>query len=285
VVKSGSTYARRHAPLTQARPVIPTIHHRKYPKLLHRRGDLVYNPSLLAVHPERCDDRLPGGYALTNIAFAGLTAAGKTTHAKLLADYLGYKYVSATELFLKVLNVPDHQDNLWFRRFDELESMRQGYAADIEVERRLQEMAASSDALVLDTWAMAWISRSPVIGLWIESDVPSRTRKCFVSENDHHHTLQMCAELIDRKDASTRKNFMERHGFDLFADRWKYNIIMTNSHLINEPTRQAADAGIDTFAPAVHAAVECVLDGAHARRRGLLKQFPREITHIGDRVA
>lgn len=35
-----------------------------------------------------------------NIAFAGLTAAGKTTHAKILAHELDYEYVSATKIIL-----------------------------------------------------------------------------------------------------------------------------------------------------------------------------------------
>jgi hypothetical protein len=34
-----------------------------------------------------------------NIAFAGLTAAGKTTHAKILAEQLGYEWISATTLY------------------------------------------------------------------------------------------------------------------------------------------------------------------------------------------
>ncbi len=40
---------------------------------------------------------------MTNIAFAGLTAAGKTTHARRLAADLGYRYVSATDILLEIL--------------------------------------------------------------------------------------------------------------------------------------------------------------------------------------
>lgn len=43
---------------------------------------------------------------MTNIAFAGLTAAGKTTHAQRLAADLGYDYVSATNILFEILRVP-----------------------------------------------------------------------------------------------------------------------------------------------------------------------------------
>ena len=42
---------------------------------------------------------------MTNIAFAGLTAAGKTTHARRLAADLGYGYVSATDILFEILQV------------------------------------------------------------------------------------------------------------------------------------------------------------------------------------
>jgi hypothetical protein len=43
---------------------------------------------------------------MTNIAFAGLTAAGKTTHARRLAADLGYSYVSATDILFEILGMP-----------------------------------------------------------------------------------------------------------------------------------------------------------------------------------
>jgi cytidylate kinase len=51
---------------------------------------------------------------MTNIAFAGLTAAGKTTHARRLAADLGYRYVSATDILLEILQVRDPGADLWF---------------------------------------------------------------------------------------------------------------------------------------------------------------------------
>jgi hypothetical protein len=43
-----------------------------------------------------------------NVAFAGLTAAGKMPHTRRLAEELGYDYLSATDILLETL---DHSDS------------------------------------------------------------------------------------------------------------------------------------------------------------------------------
>ena len=195
-----------------------------------------------------------------NIAFAGLTAAGKTTHAKILANELGYTYVSATEIILDIIGMDNNQvDKVWFSNYDEIQKAREGDAVDAELERRICEMAQTKDGLVLDTWAIAWIfdGSTPMLRLWIESDIPSRIRKCFVSQgNNPTNDLNNCKDLIIKKDEETRQSFIRRHGFDLFTDRDKYHIILNNSMLIPKATRACADSGIKTFAPVLRQAVE-----------------------------
>ena len=58
-----------------------------------------------------------------NIAFAGLTAAGKTTHARRLAADLGYDYVSATDILFEILRVPRNA-HPWFNQADAISSAR-----------------------------------------------------------------------------------------------------------------------------------------------------------------
>lgn len=49
-----------------------------------------------------------------NIAFAGLTAAGKTTHAKILAEQLGFEYISATKTILEIIGLDHEPERIWF---------------------------------------------------------------------------------------------------------------------------------------------------------------------------
>jgi len=199
-----------------------------------------------------------------NIAFAGLTAAGKTTHAKILAKELGYKFVSATEIILDILQLKEtHPDRVWFSSYDKIDQARQGDKVDIELEARVSAMANKQGGLVLDTWAMAWIYKGPmpVVRLWIESDEESRTRKCYVSQGeDKALDLSDCRKLIDQKDGDTRTKFQRRLGFDLFTDRERYDIMLNNTMLIPEATEEAAQKGIKTFAPIVLTASQYCID-------------------------
>ncbi len=202
----------------------------------------------------------------TNVAFAGLTAAGKTTHAQILARQLGYRYVSATELLLKLAGFDGRSDRVWFHHYSAIEEARRGDALDVELERRLLEEARNNEGIVLDTWALAWIAPPPMIRIWIESDVASRQSKCYVSQGTRPNlNLEDCLHLIEAKDGSTRDSFRRRHGFDLFCDRERYDAILDNSHLIDAPTRHHADRGIEAFAPIVLGVVEYLRD-ANAQR-------------------
>ena len=99
-----------------------------------------------------------------------------------------------------------------------------------------------SDRVVFDSWALAWICPVPVLRIWIESDLPSRTRKCLVSLGDEPRPLAECEGVLRAKDDYNRAMFLRRHGFDLFTDRERYHAVLCNSHLIPSATRQESTA-------------------------------------------
>lgn len=217
-----------------------------------------------------------------NVAFSGRTAAGKTTHARLLARELGYGYVSATEVLLDILGMPVAAEGIWLERYDEVQAARAGDAADEELDRRLLELAASRRRTVFDTWALAWVAPGPLVRVWIESDLPSRARKCLVSQTRSRLSLPECDALVREKDSHTREAFKRRHGFDLFVDRDRYDLVLCNSHLIPTADRESADRGIAAFAPVVRGAVTALLrNSAPKELAQLRRQHPAEILHIG----
>jgi cytidylate kinase len=216
----------------------------------------------------------------TNIAFAGLTAAGKTTHAKRLAAELGYDYVSATDILLEILGIDESGDQIWFNRLEEIQAVRGGDAVDIELEERLLALARTRQRTVFDTWALAWIGDDPLIRIWLESDLESRARKCLVSQQTTRLGLDECRALIEEKDRFNRAIFRRRHSFDLFHDRQRYDAVLCNSHLIPEATPAAAEAGIERFAPVVLAAVVAVMKADAPGSDALRQRYPREIMRL-----
>jgi cytidylate kinase len=139
---------------------------------------------------------------MTSIAFAGLTAAGETTHAQRLAADLSYDYVSATDILFEILRVP-RDAHPWFNQADAISAAREDGAVDAELESRLMELARSSGRVVFDSWALAWICPVPVLRIWIESDLPSRTRKCLVSLGDEPRPLAECEKYCAPKTTTT----------------------------------------------------------------------------------
>ena len=80
---------------------------------------------------------------MANIAFAGLTAAGKTTHAQRLAADLGYSYVSATDILFEILQMP-RGAHPWFNQADAISAAREDGAVDDELESRLVDLARTA---------------------------------------------------------------------------------------------------------------------------------------------
>ena len=214
---------------------------------------------------------------MTNIAFAGLTAAGKTTHARRLAADLGYSYVSATDILFEILRVPDPGAHPWFTQLDAINAAREGDAVDAELESRLEDLARTRDRTVFDTWALAWISQAPMARIWIGSDLPSRTRKCLVSLGSEPRPLAECEALLRAKDDHNRAMFLRRHGFDLFRDRDRYHAVLRNSHLIPSATGHDARRGIEAFAPVVLDTALAVMGADAGGPATLRARHPREV--------
>ncbi len=213
---------------------------------------------------------------MTSIAFAGLTAAGKTTHAQRLAADLGYDYVSATDILFEILQVP-RDAHPWFNQADAISAAREDGAVDAELESRLVELARTSDRVVFDSWALAWICPVPVLRIWIESDLPSRTRKCLVSLGDEARPLAECEEVLRAKDDYNRATFRHRHAFDLFIDRGRYHAVLCNSHLIRAATRQESRRGIEEFAPVVRDTALAIMSADAGRMAELRARHSREV--------
>jgi len=203
-----------------------------------------------------------------NIAISGLTAAGKTTHAKILAAELEYSYVSATEIMADMLGINRCEvgPGFWQKYGDSIAKVRDTTDLDRELDNRLTAMATGDEGLVIDAWALPWlVPRGSCISIWIESDHHSRTLKAAVSD-DNKQELSWYGPFIARKDDDTRERFLKIYGFDLYAARDNFSLEIDNSAYITRATREDSDQGIRAFAPVVNSSVAKLLVSDNANR-------------------
>ena len=179
------------------------------------------------------------------IVISGLTAAGKTTHTKLLAAAYGFRAVHFTDLLLRELGIPGEPDNgIWFSRFREIESMRAGGTIDRYVDEAIGELLANDEPMVVDATLAPWLHPGEQVNIWLGSDRASRAWKCTVSRLPAAISTDDSLRLLDEKDSFTREYLWKERGLDLYVDRSCFDLILDNSHLISEPTQAAADVGI-----------------------------------------
>lgn len=187
---------------------------------------------------------------MPRIIISGLTAAGKTTHGRLIADVLRIPYVSGSAMLAELVGKPGP----WT---PEVDRARTEGAIDRELDLLMLETFNASKDGVFDAWALPWLSDSDAIRVWIESDLESRVRKAMVTElrRGLDAAIEVRRRIVEEKDNFSRDLFIRLYGFDLFTDRAIFDIIVDNSGFIPRATIQDSDRGISEFQHLLIAAI------------------------------
>ncbi|MEV4319958.1 cytidylate kinase family protein [Actinocrispum sp. NPDC049592] len=186
-----------------------------------------------------------------NITISGLTAAGKTTHALLVARRLGFGYVSASALMFGRLGIANRESNtLWQSRFGEVEKLRDERPVDEELNAHLEHLLKTRDNTVFDSWSAPWLPDvANCLRIFIESDIRSRTLKVRVSQEPHGPFLSLpeCRRLLERKDTAAAERLGGLLNADIMTDRSPYDLVLDNSELISRASIADARRGIAVF--------------------------------------
>jgi cytidylate kinase len=205
-----------------------------------------------------------------NIVVSGYTAAGKTTHTRLLARDLGFECISAAEILLQELGFDlevTSESEIWFNRNAEINRRRQKLSIDDELDRFLLHRATTGQGIVFDARFLPWLAEVPMLRMWLASDLPSRARKCCVSVQRGVADVADCAQRIHDKDNLDVSRLAKTRGCIFGPDRALFDVILDNSSFIPAPTVECAEAGVRQFHPYVLAAVQAMSGNADSLRR------------------
>jgi cytidylate kinase len=191
---------------------------------------------------------------------SGFTAAGKTTHSRLLATALGWRYVGMSEIRRSCVVGSSSSQEEWLPAGDRIRSANT--ALDREMDRRLAELIESSnEAVVVDAWLQPWLCESrSAVRVWLHSDFSSRVLKAQVSRlRSGLRPSPTIGTTIADKDAFSVDHFRRLYGIDFGPDPDIFDLQLDNTEWIGEATIQASDEGISRFAPIFKKHVDAIL--------------------------
>ena len=198
------------------------------------------------------------------VLISGWTAAGKTTHARLVAAELGWTYLDMSPIMKQLTAVGGSRD--WTPEQDDIR--RHNRTIDIEADRRMLEMVSDSSSVIVDAWLQPWLCRSASAArVWLGSSRAARVRKCAVSHLRHHDHLsaRQAAALVQRKDSFARRQFAHLYGIRFEYDPALFDLHVDNSAHITEASVAASDVGIREFQPVLMHHLEALLECGSSR--------------------
>jgi cytidylate kinase len=213
-----------------------------------------------------------------NISISGYTAAGKTTHARLISEALDMEYVSAAEMLLDRLGYDRSQtvdSAIWFKEYAQIGRRLDDTTIDSDLDRALVERARSDDRVIFDARFLPWAGQAPLIRIWLESDLPSRARKCYVSMDGRTAGVPQCAAHVHHKDMLDVERLLKGHEGIYGPNPEIFDAMLDNSDLIPDATRSCADKGIAIFQDYMLATVEHFM-GDDGRLHSLHRRNPRQ---------
>jgi cytidylate kinase len=179
------------------------------------------------------------------ICLAGLTACGKSTAARRLAEKYGLKYVSGgialKELALKMGYHP--RDKGWWEtnegtRF--LKERLRDQRFDKKIDLQLLELADQGN-VVLDSWTMPWLSKTS-FKIWLEVS-PRERAKRLSRRNDI--PVEEAERIIEVKEEKTKRIYEELYGFELGEDYSPFDLILNSESLTSTDVFEVLSLVID----------------------------------------
>jgi cytidylate kinase len=147
------------------------------------------------------------------ITISGLTGSGKTTVARALVERLGFRHLSAGEVFRKMAEERG-MSLLEFSRLAE-----EDHSLDREVDERQKRIAGEGDTIV-DGRISGRILEAD-IAIWLKAPLEVRARRVARREGKDY---EQALEETRRREESEKKRYREIYGFSM-EDLSPYHLV------------------------------------------------------------
>ncbi len=179
------------------------------------------------------------------ICLAGLTACGKSTAAKRLAEKYGLKYASGglalMELALKMGYRAKNKG--WWESTEGMRFLKQrlqNSSFDRRIDAQLLESVEQGD-VVLDSWTMPWLSKKG-FKIWLDVSPDERAKRLTYRDGI---SLKEAKRIITEKDGRTKIIYERLYGFKLGEDLEPFDLILDSESLTSDEVFETLSLVID----------------------------------------
>jgi cytidylate kinase len=171
---------------------------------------------------------------VTVITVGGLPGSGKSTFARLLAEDMGLRYLSAGQVFREMAR----------ERGMELREFSKHAEGDHDIDRRIEEMQVEKSRggdVVVDSRLSAWVVENPDLRIYLSVGRPERARR--VAQRDGI-PMEQAINLVSEREMSERKRYKEIYDIDV-TDIGVYDIIINSGTFLPDEILKIARTALD----------------------------------------
>ena len=170
------------------------------------------------------------------ITVSGLTASGKTTLAKGLADELNLEYLSGSSKLKDLL--PDKT----FRSWESKEGIQmilfrlKNTKFDKRLDSGLLRIIRRSDNIVVDSWTMPWLlgSNRNTVKIYVKAPIEVRARRVSIRDDIPYKSA---LTAIKKKDDLTANIYRSLYKIDVSYDLAPFDLVVDSSKLDRDNLR------------------------------------------------
>jgi len=194
-----------------------------------------------------------------NVAITGLTAAGKTTHSHITIKEFGFGYVSASTILREKAGLTGEPSaDFWLSPKGQALTQK---IIELGIDEALRDKEEASEFTIFDCRSLPWLTRRPILSIWLESSLESRVYKAIVSHGESEkRSFDEIRREIAAKDERDRGNLLRAFGFDLLNDWEPLDVVIDISDFIEAPSCKASWKSIQLAQDIISVVVGLYLD-------------------------